>query len=108
MDLQITSYNNRFKIKGTLNKLNIKTFNSHFANIFEKTDEILLDIERIESIDRAGVMALARLHNESITKSKRLSIIGFGCKELFQHFKSEEPIQASEKQMVSANAIVAA
>lgn len=90
MDLQISNYNNRFQIKGTLNKLNIKTFNDYFTNIFDRLDEILLDIESIESIDRAGVMALARLHNESIVKSKRLSIIGLGCKELYQHFKSEE------------------
>ena len=90
MDLQITSYNNRFQLKGSLNKLNIKTFNAHFLNIFEKLDDILLDIESVESIDRAGVMALARLHNESITKSKRLAIIGLGCKELYDHFKTQE------------------
>ena len=104
MDLQITNYNNRFQIKGTLNKLNIKTFNEHFANVFDKLDEILLDIESVESIDRAGVMALARLHNESIVKSKRLSIIGLGCKELYQHFKSEEPNIAD----ASANGIALA
>jgi anti-anti-sigma regulatory factor len=95
MDLQITSYNNRYKIKGSLNKLNITTFNDYFTNIFDKLDEILLDIESVESIDRAGVMALARLHNESIVKSKRLSIIGLGCKELYQHFKSEEKTKSS-------------
>ncbi|MFC0603098.1 STAS domain-containing protein [Winogradskyella pulchriflava] len=90
MDLQITNYNNRFQIKGTLNKLNLKTFNAHFSNIFDKLDDILLDIESVESIDRAGVMALARLHNESITKSKRLSIVGLGCKDLYDHFKTQE------------------
>ena len=105
MDLQITGYNNRFQIKGDLNKLNIKAFNSHFTNIFDKLDELLLDIENVESIDRAGVMALARLHNESIVKSKRLSIIGLGCKELYQHFKSEEPNNTSTN---SGNEIVAA
>ena len=104
MDLQITNYNNRFQIKGTLNKLNLKTFNAQFSNIFDKLDDILLDIEQVSSIDRAGVMALAKLHNESITKSKRLSIIGFGCKELYQHFKSEEPKQT----MVDSCEIVAA
>ncbi|WP_422107116.1 STAS domain-containing protein [Winogradskyella sp.] len=90
MDLQITSYNNRFQIKGTLNKLSLKTFNAHFANIFDELDDILLDIESVESIDRAGVMALARLHNESINKSKKLSIVGLGCKELYDHFKNQE------------------
>ena len=58
----------------------------------------------VESIDRAGVMALARLHNESITKSKKLSIVGLGCKELYDHFKSEEP----ETIQVPAGSIVAA
>ena len=90
MDLQITNYNNRFQIKGNLNKLNLKTFNTHFANIFDRLDDILLDIESVESIDRAGVMALAKLHNESIIKSKRLSIVGLGCKELYDHFKTQE------------------
>jgi anti-anti-sigma regulatory factor len=90
MDLQITNYNNRFQIKGSLNKLNLRTFNEHFSNIFDRLDDILLDIEGVESIDRAGVMALARLHNESITKLKRLSIIGLGCKELYDHFKTQE------------------
>jgi anti-anti-sigma regulatory factor len=96
MDLQITSYNNRFQIKGTLNKLNLKTFNAHFANIFDRLDDVFLDIGKIESIDRAGVMALAKLHNESISKSKRLSIVGLGCKELYDHFKTQEdPIVAA-------------
>ncbi|MBO3115631.1 hypothetical protein J4050_02670 [Winogradskyella sp. DF17] len=101
MDLQITSYNNRFQIKGALNKLSLKTFNAHFQNIFDKIDDVFIDIGGIESIDRAGVMALAKLHNESITKSKRLSIVGLGCKELYDHFKTQEDsIQGSfEGQM---------
>lgn len=107
MELEITNYNNRFQIKGTLNKMSLKTFNAHFSNIFDRLDDILLDIEQVESIDREGVMALARLHNESITRSKRLSIIGLGCKELYQHFKSEEQTQA-EPRMVMSGTIVAA
>ncbi|WP_179351264.1 STAS domain-containing protein [Winogradskyella vidalii] len=108
MDLEITNYNNRFQIKGTLNKLNLKTFDAHFSNIFDKLDDILLDIEQVSSIDRAGVMALAKLHNESISKSKRLSIIGLGCKELYQHFKAEEPKIEKEEAYIASNAIVAA
>ncbi|WP_179343472.1 STAS domain-containing protein [Winogradskyella ursingii] len=90
MDLQITNYNNNYQIKGSLNKLNLKTFNSHFANIFDRMDNVLINIESVKSIDRAGVMALAKLHNESITKAKSLSIVGLGCKELYDHFKTQE------------------
>lgn len=95
MELQITNYNNRYQIKGALNKQSIRIFNRHFANIFDRLDDVLVDIESVESIDREGVMALARLHNESITKSKKLSIIGLGCKELYDHFKSQDTSAAA-------------
>lgn len=103
MDLEITNYNNSFHVKGSLNKLNLKTFTDQFSNIFDKLDDIHINIESVSSIDRAGVMALARLHNESIVKSKKLSIIGCGCKELYQHFKAEESTTTAP-----ANSIVAA
>jgi len=35
-------------------------------------------------------MALAKLHNESLLKKKQLSIVGFGCKDLYDHFKTND------------------
>ena len=90
MRLEITNYNNYFKIKGDLNRNNIHQFKSEFKHVFENTDAITISIEALESIDRYGVNALAQLHNESLIQNKRLSIIGMGCKDLYQHFKSEE------------------
>ncbi|MBT8325543.1 MAG: hypothetical protein HKP45_01805 [Winogradskyella sp.] len=89
MTLEISHYNSYYTLKGALDKSNLKTFIKHFAGIFERNDAITLNIESLESIDRTGVMALAKLHNESITKQKKLSIIGLGCKDLYEHFKSE-------------------
>lgn len=90
MNIEITSYNNQFKIKGVLNRQNVNVFNSEFKNIFEKFNSLTLSIEGLTSIDRYGVNALAQLHNESISKNKSLSIIGMGCDDLYEHFKSEE------------------
>ncbi len=90
MNLEITNYNNQFKIKGVLNRQNVNVFSSEFKNIFEKFNSLTLSIEGLTSIDRYGVNALAQLHNESITKHKSLSIIGMGCDDLYEHFKSEE------------------
>ena len=90
MTLEITHYNNLYQIKGTLNKLNLQKFNETFAGIFEKSNNITINIERVISIDRAGVTALAKLHNEALNKGKRLAIVGLGCKELYEHFKAEE------------------
>ncbi|MEO6346410.1 MAG: hypothetical protein ABIO60_00740 [Aquaticitalea sp.] len=90
MNLQITSYNNQFKIKGVLNRQNVNEFTNEFKDIFEKFNSLTLSIEGLTSIDRYGVNALAQLHNESITKRKSLSIVGLGCDDLYEHFKSEE------------------
>ena len=90
MNLEITNYNNQFKITGVLNRQNVHLFNSEFKNIFDKVNSLTLSIEGLTSIDRYGVNALAQLHNESITKRKSLSIIGMGCDDLYEHFKSEE------------------
>jgi len=90
MNLIITNYNNFFKIKGVLNRKNLHIFQNEFQNIFEKANAIVISIEGLDDIDRYGVNALARLHNESISKQKSLSIIGMGAKGVFEHFKSEE------------------
>lgn len=90
MELEITHSNNFFKVKGSLDRHSIHVFKRQFRNIFEKSNAITISIEDLKSIDRYGVTAIAQLHNESIIKQKRLSIIGLGCQELFNHFKTKE------------------
>ena len=49
-----------------------------------------INIQNVTSIDRYGVNALAQLHNEALVKGKKLSIIGMGSDDLYEHFKTEE------------------
>ncbi len=90
MSIIISHYNNFFNVKGTLDKKSVGQFQNEFENIFEKLQSVTISIEELESIDKFGVMALAKLHNESLLKKKQLSIIGFGCKDLYDHFKSND------------------
>ena len=88
MDLEITNCNNFFKVKGVLNKSNITLFQNKFNNIFDTVNELTISIKDIESMDKYGVNAIAQLHEEALMKNKRFSIIGYGCKELYDHFKT--------------------
>lgn len=90
MNLEITHHNNFFKVKGILDRNNLHIFQKEFKHIFDKFNALTISIESVEHIDRYGVNALAQLHNESITKGKSLSIIGMGCDDLYEHFKTEE------------------
>lgn len=89
MDLQITSCNNFYKVKGHLNKSNVNIFIHEFENIFDSTETLTISIKDIESMDKYGVDALSKLHAEALMKNKQFSIIGYGCKELYDHFKTE-------------------
>jgi anti-anti-sigma regulatory factor len=89
MDLKITSYNNFFALKGILNRDNVHIFQDEFRHIFDKTNMITISIEGLEFIDRYGVNAFAKLHSDSVLKNKKLAIIGLGCDDLYDHFKSE-------------------
>lgn len=89
MDLKITNCNNFFKIKGNLNKNNLGLFHKEFENIFDKVKEVTISVQEIESMDKHGVEAIAQLHNEAVSKNRRFSIVGFGCKELYDHFQAD-------------------
>ncbi|WOD44607.1 hypothetical protein [Hwangdonia lutea] len=95
MELEITSYNNFFKMKGILNKRNLNVFKSAFDNVFERVDALTISIENIEWMDKYGVDALAQLHYQALSKNKKMSIIGLGCKDLYEHFKSDAPDTAA-------------
>jgi ABC-type transporter Mla MlaB component len=90
MNLTITHYNNFFKVTGILNRQSVGMFQKEFQDVFERNQSITISIEGLQSIDKDGVNALAKLHNESIVLKKQLSIIGFGCKDLYDHFKSND------------------
>jgi len=89
MDLKITNYNNFFQLKGVLDRNSVYMFQQEFKHIFEKLTTITISIEGIESMDKYGVNAMAELHNQAIIKNKKFAIIGNGCEDLYNHFKSE-------------------
>jgi len=90
MVLEILNEDNNFRIVGVLNRNSLHVFQRTFENVFDTRDSVVLSIEELKGIDREGVNALAKLHNESLTKHKKLSIIGFGCKEIYRHFNDSD------------------
>lgn len=90
MNLKITHYNNFFDVKGILDKHSVQKFQEEIYDAFDKLQSITISLEGLERIDKHGVMALAKLHNESLSKHKQLSIIGSGCQDLYDHFKTND------------------
>ena len=90
MNLEITFANNFFNVKGALDRHNIHLFKKQFKNVFDNSNSIIVSIENLTSIDRYGVNAIAQLHNEALSKNKKLSIVGLGNGKLSKPFKSNQ------------------
>jgi len=90
MELTIKNNHNYFEVKGILVKYNVHLFQNKFRDIFDNRDSLTLNITSLNRIDSFGINAIAKIHNEAITKQKRFTIIGLGNDELFNHFKTIE------------------
>lgn len=86
----IENNNNVYELKGALVKSTVHLFQNEFQNIFDWKTDLTISTIDLEKIDGFGVNAIAQLHHEAISKQKRLSIIGLGNQELFDHFKAGE------------------
>jgi anti-anti-sigma regulatory factor len=89
MSIEIKKHNHLFKVKGTLEQHNILTFEHQLKDVFETSDSITICIDDVKSIDQYGVKALTELYNQSIAKEKKLAIVGLGCKDLYEHFRTK-------------------
>ncbi|TWO34731.1 hypothetical protein E1J38_002410 [Seonamhaeicola sediminis] len=89
MDLKITSFNTFFEINGVLNRNTLSLFQKEFNQIFDRIDNLTISLEGLEKIDRYGVKAIAQLNQEAVSRNKSLSIVGYGCKDLYNYFTNE-------------------
>lgn len=88
MALEITIQDEAFEIKGTLKKTNVEKFQSHFKDIFNHTNDLVINIQELKSIDSEGVHAFEELYIQSRKKRKNLFITGLGCRDMYEHLKS--------------------
>ena len=90
MDLTIEKNSNVYELKGSLVRFNVHLFQNEFQNIFEEKNELTISIMDWEKSDNFGINVIAKLHNEAISKNKKLAIIGFGNNQLVDHFKTNK------------------
>ncbi|QRM88321.1 STAS domain-containing protein [Lacinutrix sp. WUR7] len=90
MKLKITNSNNIYKVQGNLIKMNIPIFKNELKDVFNQADTIVLNLQELTNIDNQGVVAIAQLHNEALSKNKKLSIVGLENGQLSNPFKPHQ------------------
>jgi len=87
MALQIIEKNGIFLLNGPINNKTSKSFKSHMDILINELEDITINIDKVNEIDEAGLMLLRQYHSKSLMDNKDFSIIGYGCKEIYQDFK---------------------
>lgn len=90
MKLIITNYDNVYKVKGNLIRLNIPIFKNELKDVFNQEGDVILNLQELSAIDNQGVVAIAQLHNEALSKNKKLSIVGLGNGQVSNRLKSDQ------------------
>ncbi|TYA69948.1 STAS domain-containing protein [Seonamhaeicola marinus] len=88
MSLIINNSSNFYELTGVLNHSNAANLEKALIKGLKRFDKVILSIEEVESIDRYGVEVITKIHETALSSSKSLSIVGYGCKDLYNHFKS--------------------
>ena len=88
MALEIINLDEAFEIKGILNKSNVEKFQLHFKDIFNTTNQLVINIDELESIDNEGVSAFEEIYKQSIQNHKRFYITGLGSRDMFEHLRT--------------------
>ncbi len=90
MALQITQQNGTFLVSGKLNTSTTRSFIIHFEYIIEQHQNIVLNIDGVSEIDYDGLEGIKTLTAIALRNHKMFSVIGNGCKDIYQDFNASQ------------------
>ncbi|CAL2082156.1 hypothetical protein LNI90_05520 [Tenacibaculum dicentrarchi] len=86
MALQITGRNGKFYLKGKLNNSTSQFFVTYFEHFITKNKKVIIKIDKVNEITKDGLKAINTLISVALKKGKIFSVIGYGAKEIYDHF----------------------
>lgn len=88
MALKIIENQGIFELHGTLNSTTTKLFKQHFDLIVLTTKNLIINIDQLNFIDKSGVEVLKQLLHKGQMDHNRFSIVGNGCKDIYEEFRT--------------------
>jgi anti-anti-sigma regulatory factor len=86
MALQILEKNGTFELHGSLNTQTSQSFLIHFEHLIKTGKNVIVNIDKINTMDFSGVEALKSLIAIAFRDNKILSVIGKNYKEIYNEY----------------------
>lgn len=86
MALKITEDKGIFILDGPINSETVMSLKSHLDYLTAKFNRVTINIDKVNEIDVKGMSILRQFHLNSFETKSSFSIVGFGCKEIYDDF----------------------
>lgn len=90
MALQILEKNGTFYLDGKINTVTARALIIHFDYMIEKKNNVVINIDNVNEIDRDGVEAIKTLNAMALKNYKMFSVIGNGCEDIYKDFRTSQ------------------
>ncbi len=86
MSLKISEQNGTFFVNGKINTSTLNSFKSYFHYNLSQNNKVIMNIDNVIEIDKSGLEIIRNLNNKALLENKMFSIVGYGCKEIYDDF----------------------
>lgn len=86
MALEILERNEKFYLIGKLNDSTFASFVLYFKLKLEEGNSVIVNIDEVNEISKSGLDAINALTEIALINHKIFSIVGKGCKEIYDDF----------------------
>ncbi len=90
MALRIKQIKDVFMVEGTINSKTVKQFKNHLEFLIIYSKALTINIDAVTAIDKDGMKAIEALHKMALTYKKPFTIIGYGCKEIYDDIQVDD------------------
>lgn len=84
MTLKIKENNNAFFLEGVINATTTKQFKKHLEFLLTYKKTVTINIEKVTAIDKNGLKAIEDIFYLAEINNKTFSIVGYGCKDIYE------------------------
>ncbi len=90
MALKILENKGVFYLKGKINNTTTRDFIIHFDYVLDATENVMINVDKIDEIDAEGVEAIRTLMRIAEKNNKTFSIVTHCDKEIYDNFKCSQ------------------
>lgn len=76
MAIEINEKSGMFEVIGNISSQNMSSLKNYFESVIHKSDQIVVNIEKVKKIDSSGAFMLEKLYKSTAISNKVMSIIG--------------------------------